>query len=60
LVIYTIYLYYSDVCLKEGKKFLAETPIYTIDGLNEHITYGEYTEKGAMLVPAHPSCPVNY
>jgi hypothetical protein len=46
------------VCLKEGKKFLSEMPIYTYEGLNEHITYGEYSEKGSLIIPPHPVCSV--
>jgi hypothetical protein len=57
-LIYSKFFLLSEVCLKEGKKFLSEMPIYTYEGLNEHITYGEYSEKGSLVIPPHPVCSV--
>ncbi len=51
--------FYCEVCLKEGKKFLSEMPIYNHLTLNEHITFGEFSNSGALVVPPHPTCPVN-
>jgi hypothetical protein len=50
---------FSDTCLKEGKKFLSETLIFTYEALNEHINNGEFSENGNLFIPAHLSCPVN-
>jgi len=46
--------------LKEGKKFLSEMPIYNHLNLNEHISFGEFLNTGALEIPPHPSCPVKY
>ena len=52
--------FYCDVCLKEGKKFLSEMPLYNNQTLNEHICYGEFSQTGALLTPPHPFCPVSH
>jgi hypothetical protein len=51
--------FYCDVCLKEGKKFLSEMPLYNNLTLNDHILYGEFSQRGTLLTPPHPYCPVN-
>lgn len=50
--------FYCETCLKEGKKFLSEMPLYNHENLNEHITFGEFSNSGALVVPPHPYCPV--
>jgi len=50
---------YCEICLKDGKKFLAENSIYSYDKLKEHQEYGEYTNEGVVLTPIHPYCPVS-
>lgn len=47
---------YCDICLKEGKRFLSEQPVYSSEELKLHIEYGDYNE-GFFKFPPHPQCP---
>ncbi len=49
---------YCEICLKDGKKFLAENKVYTNEQLKEHIDNGEYCNQGVILTPIHPLCQV--
>eukprot|EP00340_Litonotus_pictus_P010654 CAMPEP_0170536730 /NCGR_PEP_ID=MMETSP0209-20121228/102312_1 /TAXON_ID=665100 ORGANISM="Litonotus pictus, Strain P1" /NCGR_SAMPLE_ID=MMETSP0209 /ASSEMBLY_ACC=CAM_ASM_000301 /LENGTH=721 /DNA_ID=CAMNT_0010838125 /DNA_START=105 /DNA_END=2271 /DNA_ORIENTATION=+ len=48
--------YYCEICLKDGKRFLSDTTIFTYDDLQEHNQYGEYDENLVVLAPIHPEC----
>ena len=52
--------FFCETCLKEGKKFLSEMPIYNYENLSEHISFGEFSNVGTLIVPPHPSCQVIY
>lgn len=48
--------YYCEVCLKDGKRFLADSILYNYDDLQKHYKYGEYDEHWNIMAPIHPEC----
>lgn len=50
--------YFCKVCVKDGKRFISQATVFTIDELKSHRLLGEYDEHWNNIVPIHHECQV--